>query len=546
MTATQPPGFTPDPYAQAGKWRAPSDHVEILVIGAGLAGTAAAIAAARGGISVLLVDENPVSSELIGMDVPLFFGGRAGAAVQNKPRMLEQVLATNPSLEEAFEAGVDVQLGTCCWGVFRNGPGLQTLPGPVAGLCDDVRTWLVSFDRVILATGARDLVVSFQGSDQPGVMGAQAFAALAERYDAFDGRSVLILGTGELALEAADLATRKGIEVAGLVEVRETGQGDAGRIEALRARGVPVLTGHVIREATRGPFGVSAAVLAPLGSGLPAVVVACDTIVLAIDRVPVVDLADVAGVKLALDATRGGYVPVPIGSEAGETPVLMAGDCAGLVSPEEARAQGHAAGLRAMAALRPGSTDPGEAPTAAPQDRQEYRLDWMRAFIETGGPDVIACQCEDVTRAELLGVRPPRYLGPHAHAFANRSLLSLAQDGPVDQDHIKRLTRACMGPCQARRCREQVAMVLALGSTGNLEDVVHGRYRSPVRPLPLGVLAEADEHEAMQLGWDVWFGIPTQWVPYDDIGTEREAAFRHGWTRIVAVLSRLLRRTIRI
>ncbi|MFD2783574.1 hypothetical protein ACFS32_23925 [Novosphingobium pokkalii] len=47
-----------------------------------------------------------------------------------------------------------------------------------------------------------------------------------------------------------------------------------------------------------------------------------------------------------------------------------------------------------------------------------------------------------------------------------------------------------------------------------------------MRPLALKVLADWGEAEAMREGWDVWFGIPTQWTPYRDIGTEREAMHR--------------------
>jgi hypothetical protein len=40
--------------------------------------------------------------------------------------------------------------------------------------------------------------------------------------------------------------------------------------------------------------------------------------------------------------------------------------------------------------------------------------------------------------------------------------------------------------------------------------------------LPLKIIADWQEDETMRAGWDVWFGIPTQWTPYGDIGTERE------------------------
>jgi hypothetical protein len=152
-------------------------------------------------------------------------------------------------------------------------------------------------------------------------------------------------------------------------------------------------------------------------------------------------------------------------------------------------------------------------------DTDAYRMDWMRALMVTGGLDVHACTCEEVTRRDLLTVQPPRYLEA---PIASRNLASLAEDGPVNQDQIKRLTRACMGPCQARRCREQVAMIMAIGTERPLASIALAGYRAPVRPLPLGVLAAADETAEMAEGWNVWFGIRTQWIPYADIGTERE------------------------
>jgi hypothetical protein len=69
-------------------------------------------------------------------------------------------------------------------------------------------------------------------------------------------------------------------------------------------------------------------------------------------------------------------------------------------------------------------------------------------------------------------------------------------------------------------------MLLGLASHLPPERAPRAGWRAPVRPLPLRVLADWDEAEAMRAGWDVWFGIPTQWTPYRDIGTEREAQHR--------------------
>jgi hypothetical protein len=65
--------------------------------------------------------------------------------------------------------------------------------------------------------------------------------------------------------------------------------------------------------------------------------------------------------------------------------------------------------------------------------------------------------------------------------------------------------------------------MLSVASGTALSDIPLASYRAPVRPLPLSVLANTATTEAMQQLWDVWFGIRTQWIPYDAIGTAEEA-----------------------
>ncbi len=179
----------------------------------GASGCAEALAAARDGARVLLIDENPLPPGLIGLDVPLRFGGRATAAVQRPERMMEQILTAEPLLAEAFEAGVDVRLGVCAWGAWAPGPASRALPGPLLGLSDDTTSWLVGFDRLVVAAGARDLALGFEGADLPGVVGAQGLHSLLARYDAFAGRRIVILGDGALAEQTASLARSRGLEV---------------------------------------------------------------------------------------------------------------------------------------------------------------------------------------------------------------------------------------------------------------------------------------------------------------------------------------------
>ncbi len=459
----------------------PEARYNVVVVGAGPSGIAAAIEAAGTGSSVLLVDENPVSGALMGNDTPLYFGGRMTAATQNSNRMLEAIYMSMPDLEKAMEAGAQLLLGTTAWGVYRNGPGVASLPKQVVGLADSERSWLVGFDKIVLATGARDLAMAFPGWDQPGVMGAAALQMLLTRYDAFAGRRMLVAGSHDLALETALLAHERGVEVAGLVEVRNAPQGSAELIAKLEVAGIAIHCGRSIASAKGGIDGVESV---SLSSGEE---IACDTFCMAIGLVPSIELVDAMHSPRALNPMRGGYIP------AGEDLVSAVGDCAGLA-------------------------DTGF-------DHIAYRMDWMQALSAVSADETIICQCEEVTRADLIGVQPPGYLSRPAPMCA-RSLDSLLKDGPANPDQIKRLTRAGMGVCQGRRCRDQVAMLLAIESGAPFGTIPLATHRAPVRPLPMKIMADWHEPAAMDAAWDVWFGIPTAWVPHEDIGTSHEDEHR--------------------
>jgi Pyridine nucleotide-disulphide oxidoreductase/Sarcosine oxidase A3 domain len=329
----------------------------------------------------------------------------------------------------------------------------------------------------VIATGARDLPLAFPGWNQPGVMGAKALAMLLERYDAFAGRRIVVIGSHDLGLETALLAKAKGLEVLAILELRDAVQGNADLTAQVAAAGIPVRCGTTPVEARGGLDGVEALVLSD-GKTL-----ACDSLVMGVGLVPMIELNDAANGPRRFDANRGGWVPEE--SEA----IAFAGSCAGLV-------------------------DTGF-------DHASYRQDWMDALGGACGGDTIICQCEEMTLADLTGLQPPRYL-ERPPALQKRSLKTLLQDGPPNQDQVKRLTRTGMGQCQGRRCRDQVAMILAAEAGKNLADVPLATHRAPVRPLPLKVIADWEESEEMRAGWDVWMGIPTQWVPYADIGTPYE------------------------
>ena len=520
-----------DPRSIAGKLPAPDRHVPLVVVGAGAAGVAAAIEAARAGVEVVLVDEHPVDNDMMAMDVPLCFGQRMDGSVRNRALMLERVVETNPDLAAAHEAGVDVQLGTYVWGAFVNGPAVQELPVPMLGLADDRRSWLLGYDRLIVAAGARDVLLGFPGWERAGTLGASGAAALLTRYRALAARRLVVLGSGALGLHTAMLATQHGVEVVGVVEVGEQVRGDAATAKALAGRGVPFFVSHTIQSA-RGRTGeVESVVLGGVnrdGTPVPGSEreIACDAVCWAIGLVPSVELLHLVGARLRFVSQRGGWAPeIDARMRTSVPTVFAAGDCAGfhegmLTAPDLARAQGRVAGAAAAESLgvRPLAEvdtrrDAAATPAAAAEVDAHWRA-WLDSLIAAGGWEVNVCQCEEVTRRELVETKPPRYLKWASPQMSARSVTTLLRDGPLNQDQIKRLTRAGMGPCQSRRCREQVGLLLAQAVGTTLDRIPLPTFRPPIRPLPLNVLWPADEPAAMREEWVSWFGIPTQFSPH--------------------------------
>ena len=472
--------MTVDTRSIADKAPQPERHVAVVVVGAGAAGVAAAIEAARAGVEVLLIDENPIDNDMMAMDVPLYFGQRMERSVRNRALMMERVVATNPALAEAHEAGVDVQLGTYVWGAFVNGPTVRELPGPMLGLADDRRSWLVGYDRLIVAAGARDVAMGFPGWERAGAMGANGAAALLTRYRALGSKRMVIVGSGDLGLRTAALALESGVAVAGIVEVADTVRGDEEIARSLAGRGVPFYTAHTIREA-RGRVGeIESVVLVQIDGDLDPVAgsereIACDTVCLALGLVPNVELLHLVGARLVFASALGGWVPAIDDCHADERPHRLRRRRLrrrprrhARRSGDRSRSRAALAGIAAAQSLgavtptvalphrrsghRRGSSSPHPLAAVAPVPDPGRRLGGQRLPVRRS--HATGAGRGQAAALSQVGVR---------RKWTRADLGTMLRDGPVNQDQIKRLTRAGMGPCQGRRCREQVALLARAG-----------------------------------------------------------------------------------
>ncbi|MGA5314414.1 NAD(P)/FAD-dependent oxidoreductase [Streptomyces pseudogriseolus] len=445
-------------------------RTELAVIGAGPAGLAAALAAARRGIRVTLVDAAPGSGgQYFRQPVPGL--GTRGAVPQHGRR-------TWTRLRDALAAStVDVRPEHHVWCVEREpgGTTVHALLGPEQRESVGIRA-----DAVLLATGGYETVLPFPGWTLPGVVTAGGAQAMLKGGLVTPGRTVVVAGTGPLLLPVATGLAAAGVRVAALVESTDPAHlprharalagklpEAAGYAARLLRHRVPVLTRHTVVRAHGEDrlTGVTVAALDARGRVQPGTerLLPCDALAVGHGMLPHTDLAETLGCRLdghavAVDAEQRTDVPG----------VWAAGEATGIGGAALALAEGHIAGRSAAARLRGATPDPHAwAPAARVRARGRTAAAALRALHtlpahwSDGVPDdTVICRCEEVS------------------AGAVREALDL---GAGDTRTVKLLTRAGMGWCQGRVCAPAVAALTGCAPTP--------ARRPFARPVPLGVLA---------------------------------------------------------
>lgn len=307
---------------------------ELAVVGGGPAGLAAAIEAAKAGVSVTLFDENNKPGGQLFKQIHKFFGSKEHQAGIRGIDIGYQLL------EECKKVGVNIRLNTTVWGIENNKIGIQ----------NGTTSKIVDAKYIIIATGASENPLSFPGWTLPGVMGAGAAQTMMNVHRVLPGTKALMVGSGNVGLIVSYQLLLAGADVVAVIEALPKIGGYIVHAAKLRRAGIPILTSHTILEA-RGDSEVKEAIICKVDDNFSPIIgkektIQCDLICLAVGLTPLAELCWMAGCKFTYLPELGGHVPLH--DENMRTTVdsiYVAGDVAGVEEASTAMEEGRLAGI---------------------------------------------------------------------------------------------------------------------------------------------------------------------------------------------------------
>jgi NADPH-dependent 2,4-dienoyl-CoA reductase/sulfur reductase-like enzyme/Fe-S-cluster-containing hydrogenase component 2/bacterioferritin-associated ferredoxin len=228
----------------------PTKEVEVLIIGGGPAGLAAAIELGKLNVKTLIIDDKDQLGGKLVLQTHKFFGSvedsHAGTRGFEIGKILQEALLRHDSVE--------VWLNTTAVAVFSD---------KIVGVLKDNQYKKISPRKLLVATGAREKMLSFPGNTLPGVYGAGAFQTLVNRDMIKSSEKVLIVGGGNVGLIAGYHAIQAGIGVVALIEAMPQVGGYKVHADKLKRLGVPIYTNHTV-VCARGADKVESVTIARL------------------------------------------------------------------------------------------------------------------------------------------------------------------------------------------------------------------------------------------------------------------------------------------
>ena len=463
---------------------------ELLIVGAGPAGLAAATQAAGLGVDTLLLDEQAAPGGQIYRAIT--------ATALADPDILGPDYWHGASLVEPFRASGAAYLpGATVWAVARQADG-----GPAGGFevaySTGGQAGILHARHILLATGALERPFPIPGWTLPGVVAAGAAQILLKTAGIVPGQRAFLAGCGPLLYLVAWQYLNAGVKLDGLLETTPPGRLARALPHALDFLRSPYLgKGLKLMRAVRAgvPIVRHVQALRAQGQGRLESVsyraggrshhVPAEHLMLHQGVVPNVNLSRALGIDHVWNEPLACWQPrVDEWGATSSAGIGIAGDGAGIAGALAAEHRGRLAALQAAVAL--GRIDAARRDREARGPRQALaRAVRGRAFFDAlyrppeayrrPSDDTIVCRCEEVTARQV------------------RETVRLGCSGP---NQMKAFLRCGMGPCQGRLCGLTVSELIADERGVAPDEVGYYRLRFPTKPVTLGELATLPQTDA--------------------------------------------------
>ncbi|UMA66372.1 sarcosine oxidase subunit alpha family protein [Roseivivax marinus] len=433
-------------------------HTDVLIVGGGVAGLAAAKSAAATGAEVLLVEQTS------------HWGGRApvdGAEIDGMPAdaWIEKTVAE-------LEAMENVRLRTRVMGsgIYDHGYALayeRIADHAPEGGRPRHRLWRIRARRIVTATGAIERPIAFAGNDLPGIMLASAVRDYVVNHAVAPGDRTVVVCNNDDAYRTALVLDDAGLKVAAVVDARPQGGGTLA--QTVKDRGIRVLQGKAIAKAKGTKTGVTAVGICEFtGTGNVTETIPCDCVAMSGGWSPVVHLWSHAGGKLTWDEAEAQFRPDPDRAprnEDGEAMVHAVGAANGHFGTAEGLADAWDAGARAA-----GGTASGAAPAAAARDEAAMMPVWL------------------MPANAKIGLRRKAWLDFQNDVKVSDVALA-AQEGFTSVEHTKRYTTLGMATDQGKLSNINGLAILAQALDQEIPAVGTTTFRPPYTPISLAAIA---------------------------------------------------------
>jgi len=433
-------------------------HCEVLVLGGGAAGLAAALAAAETGVRVIICDEQAEFGGALRYEKGAVIDGQDGWS------WAQAVVAKLAAMDN-----VTVLSRTTAFGYYA-----QNFVGLVERVTDHLarpdrdepreRLWQVRAKRVVIATGAIERHMVFANNDRPGVMLASAARTFLNHYGVVVGKNVGVYTANDSAYAAAIDLKKAGVGVAAIVDLRDNPSGPL--VDEARALGIEVNHGRAVTSAN-GSQRIKSMTVQAKGGGAERTI-AVDALLMSAGWTPSVHMFSQSRGKVAFDDATKRFLPGTYAQDC-----VSVGACNGSDSLEDTVAQALEAGANA-------ARDAGASSAKGVTLKVEASEGW------TGG---------------MLGSGPGAGAGTTVKAFVDfqndvtaKDIRQAVHEGMRSIEHVKRFTTNGMATDQGKTSNMHGLAIAAEALNKDIPAVGLTTFRAPYTPVTFGAIVNHARH----------------------------------------------------